>query len=386
MSDTVLELQPLAPLLLRDGRPFAAGGEESRAQSLPLPLPHTLAGFVRTQLGEARGFDWRSLKGLDEHALYKRLRELHGTPIRSLLLRNDTFMFPAPLNAVVDKDGNIYRSAPEPLKAGEGVNLPDDDLRPPLLSPDPGEGFKPAPGYNYWPTETMKRWLLGETPEQREAISGPPSEERTHVSIDPTTGAGVEGELFTVSYRSFEDVQDGTHHRWTMRVKTDVQGEISKLGHLGGERRPVALANLGNDPAAWPNKGQFQEVTNKLLDPNQSRICFILTSPALFTHGWKPAWLTEDTGPETPAGVRVLRGKVKLVGAAVGRRVAVSGWTLRENKPKAVRWAVPAGSVYFLEVTEDFDRKKLLDAWLKPLSDRQNDQRDGFGCALWGVW
>ena len=47
MSDTVLELQPLAPLLLRDGRPFAGGGEETRAQSLAAPLPHTLAGFVK---------------------------------------------------------------------------------------------------------------------------------------------------------------------------------------------------------------------------------------------------------------------------------------------------------------------------------------------------
>lgn len=74
------------------------------------------------------------------------------------------------------------------------------------------------------------------------------------------------------------------------------------------------------------------------------------------------------------------------MGAAVGRRVPVSGWNLRENKPKPVRWAVPAGSVYFLEVPHAFNRQKLLEAWLKPLSDDQEDQRDGFGCALWGVW
>ena len=90
-----------------------------------------------------------------------------------------------------------------------------------------------------------------------------------------------------------------------------------------------------------------------------------------------------------PAGVHVLANKAKLVGAAVGRRIPVSGWHLRNQKPKKVRWAVPAGSVYFLELTETLtedERRQLLTAWLKPLSDQLDDRRDGFGCALWGVW
>ena len=235
--------------------------------------------------------------GLHEH-----LKKLHATPVRSLLLRDDTFMFPAPLNAVVDKTRKVYRSSPTKPANGEGVNLPDD-LRPLLLPPETGESFKPDDSYRYWPAETMKEWLLGKTPAQIAKISGPPTEERTHVSIDPETGAGVDGELFTVSYRSFEDVQDGEPHRWTIRVKTAVPGDVAKLGHLGGERRPVALKNCGKDAAAWPNKGQFKEVTERLLDPGQCKICFVLTSPALFTHGWKPGWLrlTASKPPGTAA-------------------------------------------------------------------------------------
>jgi CRISPR-associated protein Cmr3 len=399
VSDTVLELSTLAPLLFRDGRPFAGGNEETRAQSLSAPLPHTVAGFVRTQLGNARpGWQWRALKGLSDDALHEKLRELHGCPIRSILVRDGAFMFPAPLNAVVDKTGRVYRLSPHDLESGEGTNLPPG-LRP-LLTPEQDEDFKPESGYRYWPAAAMTRWLLGEVPEDLEKIGGPPPDERVHVGIDPESKTGDDGKLFTVTYRSFEEreripdtelseserggLPKYRHHRWTIRIKTDVKGEIAPVGHLGGERRPVVLQNLGNDPKAWPNKGQFEGVVQAI--KSSDRLLFILTSPALFEHGWKPAWLTEDTGPHTPAGVGALRGKVKLLGAAVGRRVPVSGWNLREDRPKAVRWAVPAGSVYFLKLKTGVDREKLLDAWMKPLSDRQNDQRDGFGCALWGVW
>lgn len=302
MSDTVLELSTLAPLLLRDGRPFAGGGEETRAQSLPAPLPHTLAGFLRTQLGNARpGWQWQSLKGLSDDQLHARLQELHATPIRSVLVRDDAFMFPAPLNAVVDKAGKVYRSSPHDLKDGEGTNLPG--LRPLLLEGAPDEDFKPEGGYHYWPLEAMRRWLLGGVPEKLEKIGGPPTDERVHVAIDPESRTGDEGKLFTVTYRSFEERdEDGRFHRWGIRVKLDLKSGFAPVGHLGGERRPVALSALGNN-GKWPNKGLFQEVTDKLLDPKQTRLLFILTSPALFDHGWRPAWLTEDTGPHTPAGV-----------------------------------------------------------------------------------
>lgn len=393
MSDTILELHPLAPLLLRDGRPFAGGGEESRARSLPLPLPHTLAGFVRTQMGEGRGLRWRDLS---DEALHRELRDLHSTPVRMLPTRDDAFVFPAPLNAVVDRGNGVYRALPADLQPGEGTDAPDG-LRPLLLQDRnghaPGDAFKPDSGYGYWPKEAMQTWLLGGIPQQPEKISGPPADERTHVAMNPETGTGDDGRLFTVTYRSFEERREGTYHRWGLRVKTDLTGGVAPLGHLGGERRPVALRDRGNR-GQWPNLGEFGELKAALEDPARSRLCFVLTSPALFAGGWKPGWLSltpeaarAHSGAGLPAGVReLMAGGARLVGASVGRRLPVSGWNMRENKAKSVRWAVPAGSVYFLEVPQTFDRQNLTGAWLKPLSDDENDQRDGFGCALWGVW
>lgn len=392
MTARIVDIQPLSPLLFRDGRPFGSGGEESRAQSLVVPLPHTLAGFMRTQIGNARaGWSWQSLKGLSDEQLHERLKQLHTLPICSVLRRDDTFMFPAPMNAVMDKPGRIYRALPQKVETPEGVNLPDG-LSPLMLSPQPDSSFKPDGGYLYWTAEQMQAWLTGQNPSELRKVGGPPAEERVHVSIDPATYTGKDGALYTVVYRSFEETdEEGKHHSWTIRVKADVPDNLSPVSLLGGEQRPVALRLLEDDAANWPFKKHFPNVVEALRDETQQRLCFVLTTPALFQDGWKPRWLSQDTGSHTPRGVCVLRGKVELVGAAVGRRIPVSGWNLRDNAPKAVRWAVPAGSMFFLKVKKGeqlsaAEREKLLGAWLKPLSDEQIDQRDGFGCALWGVW
>lgn len=386
MSDKILELHALAPLLLRDGRPFAGGGEESRAQSLAAPLPQTVAGLIRTQLGNAQAVEWQALSDDD---LHKKLQDLHTKPVRSVFMRDKTFVFPKPENAVMDKVGKVYRSSPGKLEQGEGVNFSAEGLRPLLLDKTP-ENFKPEGGYRYFNLETMQQWLAGKTPATTEKIGDPPTEERTHVAIDSSKGVGEEGLLFSVAYRSFEARDEAGYHRWTLRIKTGFDGGFAPVGHLGGERRPVALKDVGTQ-AQWPNIGMFPEVEKALATSN--KLCFVLTSPAIFKNGWQPGWLdltAEDAaahnGNGLPAGVKQLAGKVKLVGAAVGRRIPVSGWSVRDNKPKSVRWAVPAGSVYFFEVTGEIDRAKLKEAWLKPLSDNINDQRDGFGCALWGVW
>lgn len=460
----ILELQPLGPLLLRDGRPFSAGGEESRAQSLALPLPSTLAGFVRTQWGNQTKLDW---KNTDDKRLFEQLKHLHSWPVYSQLVRYEdgqetkpTFLFPAPLNAVIDKEGEIYRSAPYEFAEGEGVSkisVSDgldgkaDDLRPLMLhrclgpqdsGPKEVEDFKPDGGYVYWTMAQMARWLSGKKPckdsDTLQKISGPAREERTHVEIDSSSGAGKEGALFTVNYSSFESFEKpseekeerGKHYRYALQVQFGRNDDLQhSVGHLGGERRPVALAQVtqtaqaarANWGLAWFDAGAldagglYETLRTELCksdsnsdsnDKKPRRLCFVLTTPALFEHGWLPAWLssevanlgTSETGEQEkdqktyqpPCGVSVLgRHKVKLVGAAVGRRIPVSGWRIRENKPKAVRWAVPAGSVYFLEVSEpltDDEFKKFTRAFLQPLSDEQNDRRDGFGCALWGVW
>ena len=119
---------------------------------------------------------------------------------------------------------------------------------------------------------------------------------------------------------------------------------------LGGEGRRVAVHRT--DPWKWPH---FEP------KPGKQKPLLMLSTPGLFKERWLP---------------EVLTGKV--VAAAVPGAVAVSGWDLARNGPKRNRFAAAAGSVYFLDA--------LPDPLPNALSDNPEDQAQGWGCYLKGVW
>ncbi|MGO7309814.1 type III-B CRISPR module-associated Cmr3 family protein, partial [Rhizobium ruizarguesonis] len=70
--------------------------------------------------------------------------------------------------------------------------------------------------------------------------------------------------------------------------------------------------------------------------------------------------------------------------------LAVSGWDLKAGRPKPTRRAVPAGSVYFLRLPQEWGeaevREWITGIWFQNLSDREQDRKDGYGLAALGVW
>jgi CRISPR-associated protein Cmr3 len=74
--------------------------------------------------------------------------------------------------------------------------------------------------------------------------------------------------------------------------------------------------------------------------------------------------------------------RLGLVAASLPWWQNISGWDLRHRRPKDTRRAVPAGATYWFEVIEG-DASAL---WLQPLSDAEQDRRDGFGLALVRPW
>jgi CRISPR-associated protein Cmr3 len=88
----------------------------------------------------------------------------------------------------------------------------------------------------------------------------------------------------------------------------------------------------------------------------------------------------------------------RVLAAAVSRHAVVSGWDVARQQPKAAERAVPAGSVYWLEV-EDAGKGRLealLEAGLWPdsvetaASDEQVPWRqrraEGFNAVWLGAW
>jgi CRISPR-associated protein Cmr3 len=385
MSVKIFDLHAPSPLLFRDGKPFsAAGGTETAVRSLPAPLPSTLAGFIRTQIGMGSNRTWQ------QHDL----EYLHGIPVAGLLARDEQLVFPAPRDAVICKNDagkrQIMRLRPLDTLEGTGTDAPAG-----MVPLEVKQDVKPETGYDLWTQADMETWLKGQTPQTLEPISGLPLETRVHVSINARTGATDDGQLFSVGYRSFESRDqlraDDAHfnpdslpnqfeyHRWSIRTRLKLpdNARLSNLGHLGGERRAVTLSE--RDHEHWWSCPE--ELKNAIRESQYLKL--VLATPAIFKHGWKPGWLENELADHMPKGLHGV--KLKLISAGVGKREPVSGWNLRTDSAKAVRYMVPAGSVYFFEVLSG-KQEKILENWLKPVSDNEQDRKDGFGLALWGVW
>lgn len=378
MPERVLEIQALTPLLFRDGRPFAGSeGSETVAQSLPLPLPRTVAGFVRTQLGKRQGVRFR-----DDH---EALQRLHGLQICSpLLVRGGEFVLPAPRDAVLyRKDDRLELMRLKPLEPGPGSGCDNPEGLWPL---EVTEDLKPESGYRFWRAAEMTRWLLGQEVIPQK-IGGLPSETRVHVGIDKSSGKAEEGMLYSVTYKVLESLEGEPkqHYSWSLRARVKLaEGEAPEpLGFLGGEARPVRVSVHEELSEYWFDcPPEIKEAFAKLKAGDRVRL--VLATPALFEGGWKPGWIEKSGTGELHLPRGLSKVKLKLLAAAVGRREPLSGWSLRENRPRPVRWMVPAGSVYFFEVLEG-NPADLLESWLRPVSDDEQDRKDGFGLALWGV-
>lgn len=379
-----LTLTPRDPLIARDGRPFGAG-QGLRMKSLDWPYPSVLAGSLRSLLGKSKGgeFSPETVKVLKDI-------EVAGP----LPLLDDHLYFPAAKDLLVFENEmdrrEIMRLRPMELKNGMGCNLPSDQLWPVEVTRD----VKPAKSPAFWSSTQMTRWLLDEEiipPERGDYGSGfldvPAKDERMHVSIDPESYAAKEGLLFMtvgldlnfkghaipLSLAARIEAKDG----WLELLK-----KLDTFHPLGGERR---LAHWRTQPSrAWDCPGELRSAFQKV-----SHMRLVLATPAVFNDGWKPGWLDKNTLEGCPPGSSGdLR--LKLVSACVERWKPLSGWSIETGNigPKPIRRLVPAGSVYFFEVTDgSAHTQELVERlWLRSVSDDTPDRRDGFGLALWGIW
>ena len=379
-----LLIRPRGGMLVRDGRPFAAT-PGARAASLAWPLPSTIAGALRTRIGDDLGFDWRN--GGPERAL----RLAVAGPLLAARGAHDlawTTYLPAPRDALLaraepEAEPLVYPLHPTRLADGAGCDLP----HPALLPLQVPVSAKPDRGSAYWPLDALVAWLADPgtpVPQPLGCLGAMPRETRVHVAIDRERETAREGALFATERLVFADGHGIAGLDQARAMLCRVAGEagwapptISYLT-VGGERG-LSEVHTGGD-AAWP------VLPDALLGSleQSTRLRLVLATPAIFAGGWRPGWL-DDSLEGSPPGLSGAR--LRLVAAAVGRREPVSGWDLVHRRPKAARFMAPAGSVYFFEcLGGPLDAATIRHLWLGSICDAEQDRRDGFGLALPGNW
>jgi CRISPR-associated protein Cmr3 len=359
------------PLIARDGRPFGIG-QGFRMHSLSWPYPSTFAGAVRTILGKAAGGDFSA----DVVTALKQVT-IHG-PIASV---GEELYFVIPKDAVLRAgDQKILASRPISLRLDEGCNLPDSKLLPVCLPSSVEDDFKPAILPAFWSASKVVEWLLSPVgdgfslPSTEESIDSPKVDDRTHVKIFHEMGAAENRMLFQTAGLALPDrVKLSLRVDACDRFDEILNRHLPMLHPMSGERRLVRWESVSS--SAWQCPRRIRE---SLTDAKYIRM--VLATPALFQHGWLPDWIVRGVFPGTNI-------RVKLRAAILDRWKPISGWSIETANPgaKPIRRLVPAGSVYFLE-KEDTTPLPIESLWLRSVSDADQDQRDGFGIALWGIW
>jgi CRISPR-associated protein Cmr3 len=387
----ILQVTPRDPLIARDGRPFGAG-QGNRMRSLPWPLPSVVAGSFRTALVKAGTGDFSG----DTPQRLMQIAVAGVFPVHGAQL-----YLPAPNDAVAEPrdDGKgimaLRQIVPQVITGG--CNLPQSGLLPVMLSASQsGEDFKPTEVPAWWPIEKYTEWLLGNDPGFDSSFLGSPLQEtRDHVCIDSQRGAAADGQIFATTGlnathlpRFGAERSRALNERFaeiTLSARITIPdsetaltiGQQYGIWHpLGGERRMVHWQREAEETTGWNCPARIRSTL-----ATATKVRMILATPAVFKDGWKPGWLKNGLRGE------LCRVKLRLVGISNGRWKAVSGWSLAPPRgPKPIRRMVPAGSVYFFEVEKPGDAAPLADQWLQSVSDDEQEQRDGFGLAVWGTW
>lgn len=382
---TLWMIEPRDTLVLRDGRPMEGTGLQ--IDSLEMPQPSAIAGFLRTRSGSDENGRFR-FAGDDEACA--RLLE---TPVAGpWLARLDPDggvvpLLPAPgdaegLEAGRDAGKAEFRLARlgwrrDPLGPGECTDHPDG-LE--LLFFEREEDSRGVPPPRYWNWNRYLGWLedpvgsCGEHARRDLGWDAGDLEHRTHLCIDRATQAASEGMLFSLGHRRFvqlsSDRRLSTASRFVLVARTDLDGIQAGTWPFAGERRLVQLRRQEGTPPE-PTETLIRAIVR------DRRARLLLLTPAFFAEGWRPGWILEEGN-----GLRV-----QLRAGTVRRPLSISGWNLARRRPKAARRAVPAGATYFLsfegeeEAIESFVRRH----WWQTVSDDAQDRRDGFGLAVFGV-
>jgi CRISPR-associated protein Cmr3 len=348
------------------------------------PLPSVIAGSLRATLAKAAG----------RLFTHETIGELLGVSVTGFFpICGDTLYLPAPNDCVIHPELGPIRAAPQSTTVG-GCDWPAENMQPVnLLAEEATEDFKPKEGPAWWPVTSYAEWLVNWSVKFDERfLRAPATDDRTHVQIDCDTGASQESLLFTTSALPLAGLLRFDADRskpWSERFAEtafavqveagdwagDAADALDAWHPLGGERRLAHWKSGGSN--IWSCPPTVAAALTKA-----ERVRMVLATPAVFSSGWKPGWLDNDlTGSPMAGGP-----KLKLVGLAIQRWRAVSGWSMAVPRgPKPVRRAVPSGGVYFFQVIGG-NASDLADRWLKPVSDKDSECRDGFGLATWGTW
>jgi len=346
-----IRLKPNDVLMFRESKPFIAG--ESHLARTTLPLPQTIAGALRSAILLNSNFseDAKKLAGYKQD-------EPEFKILGSFFYREDEF-FHTPLDIVKTKGLRGYFLI-EPLKLPNGRHI----FKGRHIH------FESVGGFISY--DNLVRYLKGDLrdDELEEVVRYDLFVKESRIGIKLSEAKVSEEHLF---YRAeFLRLKDDVGISvWIGDKAEEVKKYLGGSIKLGGESRFARVKIDNNNPLE-----KLKDAWDKILESvNESKTFKLyVATPMLVKNSGNYTWNIEHELSNE------LKIKIKAIYPLLGKPIAFSGWNYAENRPKPTRYAIPAGSVYFVEFEEgeiELDGPYLKLGELTKL---------GYGLCFLGVW
>ncbi|MDY6994061.1 MAG: type III-B CRISPR module-associated protein Cmr3 [Pseudomonadota bacterium] len=337
------QFEPLDTWFFRESRPHGAAGS-SRLESIFPPPARTVAGAIRSLIGEHGQVDWEKFHDKDKST--EKLRNIIGFAddlgqlelMGPYLLYEDKRLYSVPLS-LLNKDSEFVRLRPgDPVVCDLGcVRLPETEKKL--------KGAKPLE--NTWVTaEVFKKLLAGENLSAADELL-----KKEHLfDVESRVGIAINKEQRIVEESMLYQTQH-VRPRSKVKIGVTVSGITDESMYpdsevhcrFGGEGR-LATVNIPE-----VNIDKLTLSADKLKTGNVLLV--------LLTHAdLKGCWLPDQTFVrEKCSNYDVWRGKINgieltIMSAILGKAIREGGWDLAQKKPRAVKSLAPAGSVWFCKL------------------------------------
>ena len=361
-----LRIDALDTLFFRDGKPFTGGEDVWATMQFP-PLPSVVHGALRTAYFAAHPTELDKAKTQDDPTA-----PLNITTIA--LESNDKLLFPIPLDCVKEKGSNDTFAFALSI-----VNSPQmSNCRMATMFGHDRDDVLENVEHGLFTSETLSNYLNGQEYVSYEKLSDyMVTEPKTGIGRTNETHVAQDGMLYRVEMRRLQG-KDAPHLSVSLFVECEgipldyPIHDTTGLLRLGGEGKAATYAKSA---AKLPSK---PTVTG-----NRFKLYF--ATPAIFRHGWRPDWLKPVVINNTTIFAGACNNiELRLVTAIIGKPIFVGGFDMKEKRPKPMRKAVPAGSVYVFELLNE---RTIDDDVIKAfhgVTMSDYDRQQGFGLAYIG--
>lgn len=347
----IIKIDPLDTLFFRNGKPFTMG-DDTWANGVFPPYPSVVYGSLRSVYFSNHIKELKKANSNDDPTRDLKIKGIY-------ILANNNVYLPLPNDCVKRKGGGdnfvsllpkhelteIKSSCPTQygLKSVEEVENVDGGI---INIDSFKEYLKCAKDFSSSILKVADRVL---------------PEPKIGIGINKKSGTSEEGKLYRVDMKRLENLS----------LIIDFEGlDLPEKGmmKLGGEGKAVFYQKF---------KPIIFSIDNSKSDSRKLKL--YLSTPATFKKGWLPEWIDKKTLIGKYKGL-----KLELLTASIGKPIHIGGFDMKAKKPKPMRKAVPAGSVYYFKLIEGDFQEAFSIFNQTPISDFNSEQ--GFGIAYVGVY